>query len=321
MVVALLFKLLFLRLSDFLEPDLLIIPFIVLILWEGNTYIDRQLEKRYSWLAHPKQRILVQFVLSLLFSAIILFVMMNFIHFTKFGDLRLFNRSIRQMFVPAIIITFLGLVIYISVQFFKAWQQSLVEVEKYKAASATAQLENLKNQLNPHFLFNNLSVLSSLVYQDQDKAVDFINELSKVYRYVLENKSAELVRLEEELAFLDHYIYLLKIRFGTNISFNIQIDDHTKSYYLPPMCLQMLVENTIQHNETSQANPLEVNIYTENNCLIVTNPIQPRSDKAQSSQTGLKNMQVRYQFFTDAPIEMIRTEKTFTVVLPLIVKK
>lgn len=321
MVVALLFKLLFLRISDFLEPDLLIIPFIVLILWEGNTYIDRQLEKRYSWLVHPKQRILVQFVLSLFFSAITLFVMMNFIHFTKFGDLRLFNRSIRQMFVPAIIITFLALMIYISIQFFKAWQQSLVEVEKYKTASATAQLENLKNQLNPHFLFNNLSVLSSLVYQDQDKAVDFINELSKVYRYVLENKSAELVRLEEELAFLDHYIYLLKIRFGTNVSFNIQIDKRTESYYLPPMCLQMLVENTIQHNETSQANPLKVNIYTENNCLIVTNPIQPRSDKAQSSQTGLKNMQVRYQFFTDAPIEMIRTDKTFTVVLPLIVKK
>lgn len=321
MIVSLLFKLLFFRIPDFLDIDLLIIPFIVLTLWEGNTYIDRQLEKRYSWLAHPKQRILVQFVLSLFFSAITLFVLMNLIHFIKFGDLRLFNRAIRQMFVPSIIITFLGLVIYISKQFFKAWQQSLVEVEKYKTASATAQLENLKNQLNPHFLFNNLSVLSSLVYQDQDKAVDFINELSKVYRYVLENKSAELVRLEEELAFLDHYIYLLKIRFGANISFNIQIDKRAERYYLPPMCLQMLVENTIQHNETSQANPLEVNIYTENNCLIVTNPIQPRSDKAQSSQTGLKNMQVRYQFFTDDPIEIIRTDKTFTVVLPLIAKK
>ena len=321
MVVALLFKLLFLRISDFLEPDLLIIPFIVLILWEGNTYIDRQLEKRYSWLVHPKQRILVQFVMSLLFSAIILFVMMNFIHFTKFGDLRLFNRSIRQMFVPAIIITFLGLVIYISVQFFKAWQQSLVEVEKYKAASATAQLENLKNQLNPHFLFNNLSVLSSLVYQNQDKAVEFINELSKVYRYVLENKNAELVRLQEELDFLEHYIFLLKIRFGSSISFDMNIDGNTSNLFLPPMCLQMLVENTIQHNEASQANPLRVSIYTENNRLIVTNPIQERSDKADSSQTGLKNMKVRYQFFTDEKLEVVRQEKHFKVILPLITKK
>lgn len=319
-IVALLFKLLFFRLSDFLEPDLFIIPFIVLILWEGNTYIDRQLEKRYSWLSHPKQRIVSQFVVSLIFTAITLYVLMNFLHFIKFGDLRLFNRAMRQMFAPAIVITFLGLVIYISGQFFKAWNQSRLEVEKYKTASATAQLENLKNQLNPHFLFNNLSVLSSLVYQDQDKAVDFINELSKVYRYVLDNKNAELVSLEDELSFLNHYIYLLKIRFGSSIAFIIKIRQEERSLFLPPMCLQMLVENTIQHNETSQANPLQVTIYTEKNRLLITNPIQPRSDKAKSSQTGLKNMQVRYQFFTDDKIEIVRTDKTFTVSLPLLSK-
>lgn len=320
-LVAILFKLLFFRLPDFFEFDLLIIPFIVLILWEGNTYIDRQLGKRYSWLAQPKQRILVQFVLSLIFSAFTLFVLMNFIHFIKFGDVRLFNRAIRQMFVPAIIITFLGLILYISKQFFKAWQQSLIEVEKYKTESANAQLQNLKNQLNPHFLFNNLSVLSSLVYQNQDKAVEFINELSKVYRYVLDSKNAELVSLQEELAFLEHYIYLLKIRFGTNISFIINIDKDTENLYLPPMCLQMLVENTIQHNETSQAKPLEVNIFTKNNRLYIMNPIQPRSDKAESSQMGLKNIHVRYSFFTDEKMEIIQNEQSFTVILPLISRK
>lgn len=320
-LVAILFKLLFFRLPDFFEIDLLIIPFIVLILWEGNTYIDRHLEKQYSWLTQPKQRILVQFVLSLIFSAITLFVLMNFIHFAKFGDVRLFNRAIRQMFVPAIIITFLGLILYISKQFFKAWQQSLIEVEKYKTESANAQLQNLKNQLNPHFLFNNLSVLSSLIYQNQDKAVDFINELSKVYRYVLDNKNAELVSLQEELAFLDHYIYLLKIRFGTNISFILKIEKDTENLFLPPMCLQMLVENTIQHNETSQAKPLEVNIFTKNNRLYISNQIQPRSDKAESSQTGLKNIQVRYSFFTDEKIEIIQNEQLFTVILPLISRK
>lgn len=320
-LVAILFKLLFFRLPDFFEIDLLIIPFIVLILWEGNTAIDRYLENRYSWLAQPKQRVFVQFVLSLVFSAITLFVMMNFMHFMKFGDIRLFNRAIRQMFVPAIIITFLGIILYISKQFFKAWQQSLIEVEKYKTESANAQLQNLKNQLNPHFLFNNLSVLSSLVYQNQDKAVDFINELSNVYRYVLDNKNAELVSLQEELAFLEHYIYLLKIRFGTNISFIIKIDKYTENLYLPPMCLQMLVENTIQHNETSQAKPLEVNIFTQNNCLHISNPIQPRSDKPESSQTGLKNIQVRYSFFTDEKVQIIQDEQLFTVILPLILRK
>lgn len=117
-------------------------------------------------------------------------------------------------------------------------------------------------------MFNNLSVLSSLVYKNQDKAVDFINELSKVYRYILENKNVELVSLQEELEFLENYIYLLKIRFGENIIFDIRIDE-TQNSFLPPMCLQILVENTIQHNETSQANTLKIAIFTENNRLIV----------------------------------------------------
>ena len=203
----------------------------------------------------------------------------------------------------------------------KLYVMAALEVEKYKTQSANAQLQNLKSQLNPHFLFNNLSVLMSLVYKNQDNAVDFINELSKVYRYVLDNKNSELVGLQEELVFLEHYIYLLKIRFENSISFLIKIDTHTEGGYLPPMCLQMLVENTIQHNEVSQANPLKVLIYTENNHVIVENPIQPRSDKTESSQTGLKNIQSRYAFFTNEKIDIIQTEKMFKVVLPLILKK
>ncbi len=132
----------------------------------------------------------------------------------------------------------------------------------------------------PVFIFDK-NILDGLENK-QDRRVDFIHKA--------------LLSLQEELAFLEHYMYLLKIRFGSSITFNITIRQEDKSLFLPPMCLQMLVENTIQHNETSQANPLDVNIYSENNCLIVTNPIQPRSDKAKSSQTGLKNMQVRYQF-------------------------
>ena len=200
-LAAMLFKLLFFRLSDFWDIDLFIIPFIVLILWEGNIYIDRYLENKIGWLAQAQKRILLQVILSLAFSAITLYVMMNFMHFMRFGEIRLFNRAIQHMFIPAIIITFLVLALHISKQFFKAWKQSLLDVEKYKTESANAQLQNLKNQLNPHFLFNNLSVLSSLVYQNQDKAVDFINELSKVYRYLLDNKNTELASLQEELDF------------------------------------------------------------------------------------------------------------------------
>ncbi len=170
-------------------------------------------------------------------------------------------------------------------------------------------------------MFNNLSVLSSLVYKNQDKAVDFINELSKVYRYVLESNNSELVTLQEEMEFLQHYIYLLKIRFENSISFEIKIEENKKQAFVLPMCLQMLVENTIQHNVASQANPLKVLIYTENNSLVVENQIQARSDFHESSKTGLINLKSRYSFFTDEKIEIWNDNTNFKVILPLIYGK
>ena len=318
LMISSLFKPLFFRGDPFFDDVFVTIIIAAVIILEGNLRIDILLSQKYSWATMPKKRIISQFLTSLIYTVFLLYILMFVIHVLKSGKYELFNPKMRQVLIPAIFVTIAVIAIDIGYQFFKAWKQSLIEVEKYKTESAQAQLQNLKNQLNPHFLFNNLSVLTSLVYKDQDKAVDFINELSKVYRYVLDNKSSELVSLQEELDFLAHYIYLLKIRFGDNIEFLIKIDTNTEGGYLPPMCLQMLVENTIQHNETSQANPLKVLIYTKNNHLITENTIQPRSDKTDSSQTGLKNIQSRYAFFTNEKIAIIQTEKTFKVVLPLI---
>jgi two-component system, LytTR family, sensor kinase len=320
LVISSLFKLLFFRRDPFFDEVFLTIIITSGVIFEGNLRIDTWLNKKYSWLVLPKKRVIIQFLLALIYTMFLLYILMFVLHFLKSGKYEIINPKMRQVFIPATFVTISILAIDIGYQFFKAWKQSLIEVEKYKTESAKAQLQNLKNQLNPHFLFNNLSVLSSLVYKNQDKAVDFINELSKVYRYILENKNAELVSLQEELEFLEHYIYLLKIRFGENIIFDIRIDE-TQNSFLPPMCLQILVENTIQHNETSQANTLKIAIFTENNRLIVSNPTQPRSDKTESSQTGIKNMRFRYQFFTDDKIEIMHDKKTFSVSLPLIIKK
>ena len=157
-----------------------------------------------------------------------------------------------------------------------------------------------------------------MVYKSQEKAVDFINELSKVYRYVLVNKNTELVLLEDEMGFLNHYIYLLKIRFEGSIIFAINIEESKKGSFLPPMCLQMLVENTIQHNEASQLNPLMVSIYTKEHFIVVENPIQPRIDKLESSKTGLTNIQSRYAYFTDEKVEVLNDGNLFKITLPLI---
>ncbi len=321
LIISSLFKFLFFRETLFFDDVFVTIAITTVIIFEGNLRIDTYLNQKYSWITWPKKRSTTQFLASLIYTLFLLYTLMFVIHFIKLGKCEVINPKMSQVLIPATFVTIAILAMDISYQFFKAWKQSLIEVEKYKTESINAQLLNLKSQLNPHFLFNNLSVLTSLVYKDQDKAAEFINELSKVYRYVLDNKNVELVSLQEELSFLERYIYLLKIRFADNIEFLIKIDKNTEKGHLPPMCLQMLVENSIQHNETSQTKPLKISIYTEGNQLIIENPIQPRSDKIESSKTGLNNIQSRYAFFTEKKIEIIHDDKVFKVILPLIFQK
>jgi two-component system LytT family sensor kinase len=319
--ITLFFKLLFFRIEEFLGWDVLFIVAIVILIWQGNQAIDNFLNTRYTWIENARKRLTIQSLLSIIFTSITLFCFMYFLHQLRFGDGRIINRKMVEIFPSALLFTFALLAVKIGSEFFSALKNSLIEVEKHKTESANAQLENLKNQLNPHFLFNNLSVLTSLVYKNQDKAADFINELAKVYRYVLDTKNSELVPLQEELEFLNHYIYLQKIRFEDSILFEMNIEESKKSNYLLPMCLQMLVENTIQHNETSQANPLHVLIYTQNNSLVIENPIRPRTNIVESSKTGLKNIEKRYSFFTDEKVIVSNKGGIFKVILPLIQRK
>jgi len=193
-----------------------------------------------------------------------------------------------------------------------------VELERYKTESLQAQLQNLKNQINPHFLFNNLSVLSSLVYKDQDKAVDFINQLSKVYRYLLDNRTSELIRLDEELAFIASYTNLIQIRFGESIHFKIAVGADFFNKMIPPLALQILIENVIKHNELSPEHPMTVYLTAKGNTLEVKNRLQPRINTEQSTGTGLQNIRERYRFFTGLGVEVQTGPENFSVTIPLL---
>jgi len=318
--ICIIFKIVFFRLNEFFDYDLVYISGIVFFIWQGNLLIDSRLNTKYDWVENPKKRLIIQSGLNSIFTLISLFIFMYTIHQLRFGDEKIINPKMAEIFKPAVFFTFAVLAIHISFQFFRALKESLIQVEKYKTQTANAQLQNLKNQISPHFLFNNLSVLTSLVYSSDKKAINFINELSKVYRYVLENKNTELVTLDKEVDFLNHYIYLLSIRFEDNILFNVNINDEKKALYLPQMCLQILIENTIQHNESSKSKVLIVNIYSKNNLLVIENNIQKRRDSIESSGTGLKNIQSRYSFFTDEKVEVFNDDKQFKVTLPLLSK-
>ncbi len=302
------------RIHDYILSILL-----TFLIWEGNLVIDKQIEKRISWLLHPIKRLFIQLPIGTIFSALTIYLVM-LLYKSYICDI---PESFKDMlFITAVVIGTLSsvllIIVEISVQFFINWKKSLVEVEKYKTESIQAQLQNLKTQVNPHFLFNNLSVLSSLVYIDQDKAVDFINQLSKVYRYLLDNKDVELSRVEDELKFLESYNYLLQIRFDSNLKFEIHINQNALNKLIPPMSLQMLVENAIKHNEISSEQPLRIELKIEEDFITVSNNLQLRDQPEPSSKTGLKNIRDRYKHFTSKEVEVFENEKVYVVKLPLI---
>ncbi len=299
--------------------SLLLTIAITFCIWEGSLAIDKRLNKLFSWDKHPMKRVLLQSVTNLIYSnSIILIGSSLFDYFVCKMPKDMQGKMSLAGLIVGSLITLIVMAFEIGTQFFKKWKASLLEVEKYKKETTEAQLENLKSQVNPHFLFNNLSVLSSLVYKNQDKAVDFISQFSKVYRYILDNNSKELVALETELKFIESYCYLLSIRFGAGISFKLSIEPEKLQLLIPPMALQLLIENTIKHNETSLEMPLLVEVFTQDDYLIVTNNLQTRALSEGSSKMGLKNIISRYKHYTESLVQVHATEKSFEVQLPLL---
>ena len=162
-----------------------------------------------------------------------------------------------------------------------------------------SKFEALRNQVNPHFLFNSLNVLSSLIYSDIELSDKFIRKFSEVFRYVLELNNQELVTLKREIEFINSYFFLQKIRHEEAISLSIRISSEDLDKLIPPMALQIIVENAFKHNMISNLSPLRVELYTCNHKLIIRNNYQARSDSVSSTGIGQKNLMDRYKLQTD----------------------
>ena len=186
----------------------------------------------------------------------------------------------------------------------------MIEKETLKQQSLINELEALKNQINPHFLFNSLNSLNSLV-RDNKPATIFVNKLSFMYRYILQSSSNDMVTLEEELKFLESYIYLIKTRYRDRFDINIAIDDHLKQEKIPSMSLQLLVENAVKHNEISESNPLLVKVYSKDSSIVVENKIKPRTTFVDSTGNGLVNLNKRYQLLKKNTISISNSKYYF----------
>jgi len=195
-----------------------------------------------------------------------------------------------------------------------------IDEQKVITGSVSAQFESLKNQLDPHFLFNSLNVLNALIEENPDKAQEFTSGLSKTYRYILDQKNKELVPLEEELDFARTYIELLQMRFEDSLTFDIDHDIKQEGAKVVPLSLQLLLENVIKHNKATANKPLHIVIRQENGYLVVENNLNLRQVNEDRKGIGLTNIADRYALLTAKPIRVNQTETTFIVHIPILTK-
>ena len=276
------------------------------------------LDKKLPWLNFPLRRLIVQVVLTIVIVMAIIIVTIPIL--SLFWNQQITSEVfLSQMFFMMKIIfpfLFVGALLTNAIFFFKNWKEAAVQQEKLKREQLALQYETLKSQVNPHFLFNNLNALTSLISSNPDKAIDFVKKLSEVYRYVLDQKDHELVALETELKFLESFIYLQKIRFETNLE--VKIDVNSKNFKVIPLSVQMLVENAIKHNEVSDRNPLSIRIYSAgDDYLYVENALHKKAG-SEGNGTGIENIKERYEFFTDKKVIISEDGGKFIVGLPLL---
>lgn len=224
-------------------------------------------------------------------------------------------------YLISLIFTIIVSLVFHLIYFYKAYQENKVKEQKIIAGTASAQFESLKNQIDPHFLFNSLNVLSSLIEENPESAQKFTTSLSKVYRYVLEQKDKELVSVAEELKFAKTYMNLLKMRFENSITFEIPEGFENEEAKVVPLSLQLLLENCIKHNVVSEVKPLHVKISIENNQLVVTNNLQKKEVLSNRKGVGLQNIVNRYAILTKRTVLVEENEQEFKIFLPILTKQ
>lgn len=285
------------------------------LLWQGNAHVSNYLSYRIPWLENPSKRFIWGVVGVVVYTPSVvyaLYIVLKYGFNIDMGD-------IEWTLLISIGITFVISFFLNSVEFLKNWKKASLDAERLKKEQMEAKYETLKNQVNPHFLFNSLNALTNLVYEDQDQAAKFIRELSKVYRYVLDTRSQEVVSLKTELEFVNSYLFLQKIRFDEKLQFNISIEGFEQKM-LPPMAIQMLLENAIKHNVIAEEEPLVIYIEIENrDKLVVRNNLQKKNiPMEESSGMGLSNIKSRYEFLSPTPVEVIDGPNEFIVKIPLL---
>jgi sensor histidine kinase YesM len=275
------------------------------------------LRQRFSDDRYLNSRLALSITIFILSSAVLLSLMLRAYEFTGFLNYKFNDRDFIQGFAWLVVMNVFLTFLNEGITRFEQYRDTIKETEQLKKEYRKSQLLGLKSQVNPHFLFNSLNTLSSLIYEDSDKAEMFLNELSKVYRYLLRNDEEQLVSLETELAFAHSYHFLIKARYGEGFKMTIDVPENKKKLQLPPLTLQMLLENIFNFNKISKANPLIIAISYKNDFLEICNTIQPKLGN-YDTETGLENIAKKFWLLSQQSISIETNEKERVILLPLI---
>lgn len=289
-----------------------------------NSSFFNLVNKRYEWKNQGLKKLLIGAIGSIVVTIIgyafceylAAVVILKNQTYTEFLE----SQSPQDYLFPLLFTTIISLFFH-AFYFYKELQKRQITEQKIIAGTASAKFAALKNQLDPHFLFNSLNVLTSLIEENPRMAQKFTTSLSKVYRYVLEQKSKELVTVDEELKFARTYMTLVKLRFEDSIIFDIPEKALNPEAKVVPLSLQILLENTVKHNVVTPNRPLHISIYEKDNFLVVENNLQPKQIVKQSSGVGLGNVKQRYALLTRREFSVYKTEESFIAKLPILTKK
>ncbi|UOG73627.1 histidine kinase [Hymenobacter tibetensis] len=295
-------------------------------LWLANGYGVDWLNKRMSWTDRPLRRLVVTLLVSLTGSLVVIVGVQTAFTVLYWHEPlgSLFRSSNRGNFVVPLIVTLIISLFLHSRSFLLQWREAAIRAERVEKENAVARLDSLRRQVDPHFLFNSLNALTSLIEEeDPARATRFVRQLAKVYRYVLDSQEQEVVTLAEEMQFVEAYVFLQRTRLGDGLEVEINLPPaaYLDQLLVPPLAVQLLVENALKHNATSQKQPLRISIRLDvaSQQLTVRNALRYRRvPDGESTGLGLQNLSARYAFLTSQPLTVHKTEAEFVVTLPVL---
>ncbi|MGD8782154.1 MAG: histidine kinase [Ignavibacteria bacterium] len=308
--------------------DLIMLSISFGLIWQANNRFAGKMDGLIKWEKKPFLRLIIHIGGTSLITLVILAVIMTtngiitiilYPHILEEHTLYEYKGLFVQVFFYMTALLLLYYAIYFSGYFYKKWVRTQLEAEKLKVENLHAQLRTLQSQINPHFLFNVLNTLTSLISEDQNTAIEFVQHMANFYRHVLQMQDDHIVTLREEIKFLKHYIFLQKKRFGENLIIDIEFTEDILEKYIPTFVLLILMENAVKHNVISSEMPLRIRIYYDGEDYIaIENNLQKRISTAPSTGYGLTNIKHRYEILSDRKIITEENSVFYKIFLPLL---